>query len=100
MLKNIKALLLFVLTLSILLCALALPAFAEGDSADSSSEGSSSSSTTEEEKKEPTAFEKWWDSYNQIVGYVIAGVVFVAGVIGVILWIPKNTDKKKKNNKK
>ncbi|MBQ9115893.1 MAG: hypothetical protein IJY04_02610, partial [Clostridia bacterium] len=45
----------------------------------------------------PTAFEKWWDANNQWVGYVVAGIIFVGGAIGVFLWIPKNKDMKKKS---
>ena len=45
----------------------------------------------------PTAFEKWWDANNQWIGYVVAGIVFVGGALGVYFWIPKNKDVKKKS---
>ena len=44
---------------------------------------------------------KWWDENNAWIAYVLAGVIFVGGAIGVFLWIPKNKDKggKKKSRK-
>lgn len=46
----------------------------------------------------PTAFEKWQKTTSyQVVGYVVAGIIFVGGAIGLFLWIPKNKDMKKKS---
>jgi membrane protein DedA with SNARE-associated domain len=42
----------------------------------------------------------WFDSQaGQIVGYCIAGVLFVAMVVFIIWWIPKEKDKKGKKVK-
>ncbi len=85
MLRNAKsrvlAFLAFALMFSMLVCSMGVTAFAAD---------------------EKTGFAKWWDSYNQIVGYCVAGVLFVAIVVFIYLWIPKkNADKKgaKKNTK-
>jgi heme/copper-type cytochrome/quinol oxidase subunit 3 len=90
MLTNIKnkAFLFLVLTLvfAVLFCVMGVTAFAHDEN-----------TTTQESK---SAFEKWWDSYNQIIGYCVAGVIFVAMVIVVYLWVPKNNDKKKTTRKK
>lgn len=48
---------------------------------------------------EKTGFAKWWDSYNQIIGYCVAGVLFVAIVVFIYFWIPKK-DADKKSAKK
>lgn len=43
----------------------------------------------------------WFETQTgQIVGYVIAGVLFVAIVAFIIWWIPKENDKKGKKIKK
>ncbi len=90
MLTNVKnkslVFLVFILLFAMLLCIMSITVFA-------ADEGTTSSS-------EMSAFEKWWDSYNQIVGYCVAGVIFVAMVIVIYLWIPKDKDKKKKPSKK
>lgn len=88
MLKNIKskafALIVFALMFSMLFSIMGVTVFADG--------------TTESSK---SALEIWWDSYNSIIGCCVAGVIFVAMVIVIYLWIPKDNDKKaKKNNKK
>lgn len=78
-------LLAFVLMLSMLLGTMSVTVFAD----DGSTEVSSKS-----------AFQQWWESYNSIIGYCVAGVIFVAMVIVIYLWIPKDKDKKKKARKK
>lgn len=88
MLKNVKnkafAIIVFALMFSMLFSIMGVTVFADG--------------TTESSK---SAFQIWWDSYNSIIGYCVAGVIFVAMVIVIYLWIPKDNDKKaKKNNKK
>lgn len=88
MLKNVKnkafAIIVFALMFSMLFSIMGVTVFADG--------------TTESSK---SAFQTWWDSYNSIIGYCVAGVIFVAMVIVIYLWIPKDNDKKaKKNNKK
>ncbi len=54
---------------------------ASGDSSETT--GETSDAETEEEEKEPT----WWDNYNQIIGWIVAGVIFVAIVLVSIWWI-------------
>jgi len=87
MLKNIKskafALIVFALMFTVLFSIMGVSVFAEG--------------TTESSK---SAFQTWWDSNNSIIGYCVAGVIFVAMVIVIYLWIPKDNDKKAKKNKK
>ena len=89
MLTNVKSkalvILVFALMFSMLFCMMGVTVFADGET------------TTTESK---TAFQKWWDSYNHIIGYCVAGVIFVAMVVVVYLWIPKENDKKKKIAKK
>ena len=85
MLANIKkplVFLAFVLMLTMLFSLMSVAVFADG--------------TTETSKN---AFQTWWDSYNHIIGYCVAGVIFVAMVVVIYLWIPKDTDKKKKKEK-
>ncbi len=88
MLTRVKSkslvLLAFVLMLSMLLGLMSVTVFAD----DSATESSKS------------AFQQWWESYNSIIGYCVAGVIFVAMVIVIYLWIPKDKDKKKKARKK
>ena len=54
---------------------------ASGDSSETT--GDTSDDKEEEEEKEPT----WWDNYNQIIGWVVAGVILVAIVLVSIWWI-------------
>ncbi len=87
MLKNIKgkafALIVFALMFSMLFSIMGVSVFAH--------------ETTETSK---SAFQIWWDSYNQIIGYCVAGAIFIAMVIVIYLWIPRDKDKKAKNTKK
>ena len=85
MLKN-KAIfaLVFVLMLSMLFCMMGVSVFADGETTTSS--------------KSP--LQLWWDANNQWIGYTVAGIIFVAMVIVIYLWIPKENDNKKKNAKK
>ncbi len=48
--------------------------------------------------KEDSAFKKWWDKSNQVIGYIVAGILFVAGCFGVFFWIRSalKSDKKKR----
>ncbi len=86
MLKTVKrssvAVIAFTLLFTILMCSMGITAFAhddhEGDSTDL------------------TGFAKFWDSYNQLIGYIVAGILLVAMVLVVIWWIPKDKSKKKK----
>ena len=88
MLTNVKnrslALLVFVLMFSMLFGMMSVSVFADD-------------ATTESSK---SAFQTWWDSYNSIIGYCVAGVIFVAMVVVIYLWIPKDSEKKKKNASK
>ena len=73
--KIIKALT-FVMLFALMICTLSLNVFA----ADSTS---------------------WFDGKTgQIVGFCVAGVLFVAIVVFIIWWIPKESDKKGKKAKK
>lgn len=88
MLTRVKSkslvLLAFVLMLSMLFGLMSVTVFADDG-------------TTEASK---SAFQQWWESYNSIIGYCVAGVIFVAMVIVIYLWIPKDKDKKRKARKK
>lgn len=53
--------------------------------------------TTTEEK---SALAKWWESYNQYIGYGVAAVLAVVIVIVIYWWIPKNPKKKDVSKKK
>lgn len=66
------------------------------DSSKDETKDDSSDDKTDDEKEE-TAFQKWWNKYNQMIGYIVAGVVFVACSFGVYLWIKSalNSDKNK-----
>ena len=45
-----------------------------------------------------TPFQKWQGSTSyKVSGYIVAGVIFVAGLVGVFFWIPKDKDTKKKS---
>lgn len=89
MLTNIKkkpiVLLVFVLMLSMLFGIMSVSVFADD-------------ATKTEASKSP--LQTWWDSYNHIIAYCVAGVIFVAMVIVIYLWIPKDNDKKKKKKEK
>ena len=76
--------LVFALMFSMLFCIMGVTVFADGETSTSSK----------------TPLQVWWDSYNQIIGYCVAGVIFVAMVVVIYLWIPKETDKKKNAKKK
>lgn len=111
--RNLKSglvmLLAFILICSTLLFILDVPSLAAANDSDDNSEvtgladdGHDHDSEGENEgntEKEKSAFRKWWDSYNQIIGYIVAGIIFIAIVVTIILWIPKD-DKKVKNKKK
>ena len=78
MLKNVKSRVLAILSFALTFCSMGITAFAAD---------------------EKTGFAKWWSSYNQIVGYCVAGVLFVAIVVFIYFWIPKK-DADKKSAKK
>lgn len=78
MLRNAKSRVLAILSFVLTFCCTGITAFAAD---------------------EKTGFAKWWDSYNQIVGYCVAGVLFVAIVVFIYFWIPKK-DADKKSAKK
>ena len=74
--RIIKALT-FVMLFALMICSLSLNVFAHDE-------------TT-----------SWFDGkVGQIVGFCVAGVLFVAIVIFIIWWIPKESDKKGKKDKK
>ncbi len=86
MLKTLKskpiAILALTLVFTLMMCAMGITAFAHDDH-----EGGSA---------DLTGFAKFWDSYNQLIGYIVAGVIFVVMVIFIIWWIPKDKAKAKK----
>ena len=109
-LKSVSGLLImilaFILICSTLLFMLDVPSLAAendaGDKTESSDSADDGHNHDEEEKteKEKSAFQKWWDSYNQIIGYIVAGLILAAIVVTIILWIPKDEKKVKNKNKR
>ncbi len=70
----------------------------EGDTGSGDGTSDEDSTETDTSEEETSAFKKWWDSYNQIIGYIVAGLILVAIIITIALWIPK--DEKKTKTKK
>ena len=76
---------------------------AAGDAADDTASDTASDDSSEttgdtsdddaEEEKEPT----WWDNYNQIIGWIVAVIIFVAIVLVSIWWIKSGFRPTKKN---
>ena len=89
--SRLVSLLIFILTFAMLVCAFSVTVFAHDDH------------DHEDEEKE-TVWDKigeWFDSkVGQIVGYCVAGVIFVACVLFIIWWIPKKNDGKEKKTAK
>jgi flagellar basal body-associated protein FliL len=100
--SRLISLLIFILTFAMLVCSFSVTVFAhDGEDHDHEEESNTGSTTTKKE----TVWEKigkWFDSkVGQIVGYCVAGVIFVACVAFIIWWIPKkNEGKEKKTAKK
>ena len=67
------------------------------DATDSATDSSTDSSTETEEKEEETKEPTWWDNYNQIIGWIVAAIIFVAIVIVSIWWIKSGFRPTKKN---
>lgn len=53
--------------------------------------------TSDEEK---SAIAKWWEAYNQYIGYGVAAVLAVVIIVVIYWWIPKNPKKKDGQKKK
>lgn len=84
------SLLMFVLIAALLVCSMSVAVFAHDDDSSSSSE-----------KSAWDKFVDWFDgTAGQIVGYVVAGVLFVVCVGFIVWWIPKNDKKDVKKSKK
>ncbi|MBR2460107.1 MAG: hypothetical protein IKB34_02595 [Clostridia bacterium] len=43
---------------------------------------------------------KWWDESNQVIGYIVAGLVFVGGIAGIYFWIPRTKEPKRVGGKR
>ncbi len=73
------AILALIMVFAMIFCAMGVAVFAheEGDGHDHE----------EEDKKDETKEPTWWDNYNQIIGWVVAGIIGVAIVIVSIWWI-------------
>lgn len=92
--SRIFRILAFALVFVLVFSMMGISVFAHDDD-DHSSESGESTTT-----KEKTAFQKWWDAYNQIIGWILSGIVAVALAFVVYLWIPKDDKKAAKNTKK
>ena len=69
------AILALIMVFAMIFCAMGVAVFAHDDDDHDHEE--------KDENKEPT----WWDNYNQIIGWVIAGILGVAIVIVSVWWI-------------
>ena len=92
--SRLISLLVFILLLSTIICAMSVSVFA----VDHDHDGDGVADHTDaEHKTEWEKFKIWCDTTpGQIWGFSIAGVLFVAIVVFIVLWIPKKTDKKEK----
>ena len=59
---------------------------------DTTGESSSETEDKTEETKEPT----WWDNNNQIIGWILAAIIFVAIVLVSIWWVKSGFKPSKK----
>ena len=66
------AILALIMVFAMIFCAMGVAVFAHDDD-----------DHKEDENKEPT----WWDNYNQIIGWVIAGILGVAIIIVAVWWV-------------
>ena len=69
------AILALIMVFAMIFCAMGVAVFADDDHDHDHEE--------EDENKEPT----WWDNYNQIIGWVIAGILGVAIIIVAVWWV-------------
>lgn len=97
--SRLLTLLAFVMIFAMMICAMSVSVFAEDVAHDHDGDGvadhTDAEHSDEEEKTLGDKISDWFKSdVGQIVGYCVAGVIFVVIVIVIILWIPKNTDKK------
>ena len=101
--SRLLSLLVFAMIFAMLICVMSVSVFAEDH--DHNGDGIPDHSEEEhEDEKEKTLKDKideWFaGKVGQIVGYCVAGVIFVAMVVVIYLWIPKNKDKKGKKTAK
>lgn len=81
------SLLALILIFAMTLCAMSVSVFAADDD--------------EDEKTLGEKISDWFESdVGQIVGYCVAGVILVAIVVFIIIWIPKDKDRKIKSKTK
>lgn len=110
-LKSLSGLLMlvlaFILICSTLLFMLDVPSYAEENASGDNTgitgladDGHDHDHDTEETEKEKTPFQKWWASYNQIIGYIVAVIIAIAIGVTIFLWIPKEDKKAKNKNKR
>jgi len=97
--SRLLTLLAFVMILATMLCAMSVSVFASDVAHDHDGDGVADHTDEEhEDDEEKTLGEKisaWFEGeVGQIVGYCVAGVVFVIIVVVIIIWIPKDSDKK------
>lgn len=97
--SRLLSLLVFVMIFAMLICVMSVSVFA--DDHDHDGDGTPDHAADDhDDKKEKTLKDKidaWFaGKVGQIVGYCVAGAIFVAIVIVIYLWIPKNKDKKGK----
>ena len=102
--SRLISLLAFVMIFAMMICAMSVSVFADDVAHDHDGDGVADHTDAEhkdEDDEEKTLGEKiadWCESdVGQIVGWCVAGVVFVAIVIFIVIWIPK--DKKKAEKK-
>ena len=99
--SRLLSLLVFVMIFAMLICIMSVSVFADDHDHDHDGDGTPDHAADDhDDKKEKTLKEKidaWFASdVGQIVGYCVAGAIFVAIVIVIYLWIPKSKDKKGK----
>ena len=98
--NKLFAVLALILMFTMLISAIGLEVFAD-DTPGSNENQEQTENKTEDKKeeKEKTAFEKWWDAYNQIIGICVAVILGIGIVVVIYLWIPKDSKKKGKKVK-
>ena len=102
--SKLVSLLAFIMVFAMMICAMSISVFADDVAHDHDGDGvadhtdAEHSDTDDEEKTLGEKISAWFKSdLGQIIGWCVAGVVFVAIVIFIIIWIPK--DKKKADKK-
>lgn len=97
--SRLVSLLIFVMLFAMLVCCMSVSVFAvEHDhDGDGVADHTDEEHAATEKKGLWDKIKEWGDSKaGQITGFCIAGVLFVAIVVFIVLWIPKKTDRKEK----